>query len=135
MTSHYPQYSCKVQLYRPNKHSYDTLVTSSSFRSLQCKNILKDFVVNEKAAKIQQQEKSRSLSNFAEKNARAIPFPHHIDQRDISALHRPQNKRPGSNRFLLRTPSFCMQIDLSPLYISKFQNLKLYPLEWTFGLQ
>ena len=63
--------SFKIQLYRPNKHSYDTLVTTSS---LQCKNILKNFVVNEKTAKIQQQEKSRSLSTFAEKHARASPF-------------------------------------------------------------
>ena len=53
--------SFKIQLYRPNKHLYDTLVTTSS---LQCKNILKNFVVDEKTAKIQQQEKSRSLSTL-----------------------------------------------------------------------
>ena len=38
----------KIQLYRPNKHSYDTPATTSS---LQCKNILKNFVVNEKQRK------------------------------------------------------------------------------------
>jgi hypothetical protein len=70
--------------YRSNKHSYDILVTTLS---LQCKKILKNFVVNEKTGKIQQQEKSRSLSTFAEKHARDI------DQRDISALHRPLYKR------------------------------------------
>ena len=74
--------SFKIQLYRPNKHSYDTLVTTSS---LQCKNILKNFVVNEKTAKIQQQEKSRSLSTFAEKHARASPFPHHTSISATSA--------------------------------------------------
>ena len=74
--------SFKIQLYRPNKHSYDTLVTTSS---LQCKNILKNFVVNEKTAKIQQQEKSRSLSTFAEKHARASPFPHHTSNSATSA--------------------------------------------------
>ena len=74
--------SFKIQLYRPNKHLYDTLVTTSS---LQCKNILKNFVVNEKTAKIQQQEKSRSLSTFAEKHARASPFPHHTSISATSA--------------------------------------------------
>ena len=74
--------SFKIQLYRPNKHSYDTLVTTSS---LQCKNILKNFVVNEKTAKIQQQEKSRSLSTFAEKHARASLFPHHTSISATSA--------------------------------------------------
>jgi hypothetical protein len=61
---------------------YDTLVTTSS---LQCKNILKNFVVNEKTAKIQQQEKSRSLSTFAKKHARASPFPHHTSISATSA--------------------------------------------------
>ena len=74
--------SFKIQLYRPNKHLYDTLVTTSS---LQCKNILKNFVVDEKTAKIQQQEKSRSLSTFAEKHARASPFPHHTSNSATSA--------------------------------------------------
>jgi hypothetical protein len=74
--------SFKIQLYRPNKHLYDTLVTTSS---LQCKNILKNFVVDEKTAKIQQQEKSRSLSTFAEKHARASPFPHHTSISATSA--------------------------------------------------
>ena len=77
-----PNISFKIQLYRPNKHLYDTLVTTSS---LQCKNILKNFVVNEKTAKIQQQEKSRSLSTFAEKHARASPFPHHTSISATSA--------------------------------------------------
>jgi hypothetical protein len=77
-----PNISFKIQLYRPNKHSYDTLGTTSS---LQCKNILKNFVVNEKTAKIQQQEKSRSLSTFAEKHARASPFPHHTSISATSA--------------------------------------------------
>jgi hypothetical protein len=63
--------SFKIQLYRPNKHSYDTLVTTSS---LQCKTILKNFVVNEKTAKIQQQEKSRSLSTFAESTLVPVLF-------------------------------------------------------------
>ena len=62
--------SFKIQLYRPNKHLYDTLVTTSS---LQCKNILKNFVVDEKTAKIQQQEKSRSLSfSYPEPFLRAV---------------------------------------------------------------
>ena len=74
--------SFKIQLYRPNKHLYDTLVTTSS---LQCKNILKNFVVNEKTAKIQQQEKSRSFPTFAEKHARASPFPHHTSISATSA--------------------------------------------------
>jgi hypothetical protein len=74
--------SFKIRLYRPNKHLYDTLVTTSS---LQCKNILKNFVVDEKTAKIQQQEKSRSLSTFAEKHARASPFPHHTSISATSA--------------------------------------------------
>jgi hypothetical protein len=77
-----PNISFKIQLYRPNKHSYNTLGTTSS---LQCKNILKNFVVNEKTAKIQQQEKSRSLSTFAEKHARASPFPHHTSISATSA--------------------------------------------------
>ena len=77
-----PNISFKIQLYRPNKHSYDTLGTTSS---LQCKNILKNFVVNGKTAKIQQQEKSRSLSTFAEKHARASPFPHHTSISATSA--------------------------------------------------
>ena len=90
--------SFKIQLYRPNKHSYDTLVTTSS---LQCKNILKNSVVNEKTAKIQQQEKSRSLSTFAEKHARASPFPHHTSISATSARftahNRPLYKRPANN--------------------------------------
>jgi hypothetical protein len=49
------------------------------------KNILKNFVVNEKIAKIQQQEKSRSLSTFAEKHARASLFPHHTSISATSA--------------------------------------------------
>ena len=77
-----PNISFKIQLYRPNKHSYNTLGTTSS---IQCKNILKNFVVNEKTAKIQQQEKSRSLSTFAEKHARASPFPHHTSISATSA--------------------------------------------------
>jgi hypothetical protein len=52
---------------------------------LQCKNILKNFVVNEKTAKIQQQEKSRSLSTFVEKHARASPFLHHTSISATSA--------------------------------------------------
>ena len=75
--------SFKIQLYRPNKHLYDTLVTTSS---LQCKNILNNFVVDEKTAKIQQQEKSRSLSTFAEKHARASPF--RITHRTAQSFHK-----------------------------------------------
>jgi hypothetical protein len=44
-----------------------------------------EFRSNEKTAKIQQQEKSRSLSTFAEKHARASPFPHHTSISATSA--------------------------------------------------
>jgi hypothetical protein len=74
--------SFKIQPYRPNKHSYDTPVTTSS---LQCKNILKNFVVHKITAKKQQQHKSRPLSTFAEKHARASPFPHHTSISATSA--------------------------------------------------
>jgi hypothetical protein len=62
--------SFKIQLYRPNKHSYDTLVTTSS---LQC-NILVNFCW-----------KACLCQSFSAS---------HIDQPDISAFHRPLYKRP-----------------------------------------
>ena len=71
-----PNISFKIQLYRPNKHSYNTLGTTSS---LQCKNILKNFVVNEKTAKIQQQEKSRSLSTFAHSRTQSPSYARSTD--------------------------------------------------------
>jgi hypothetical protein len=83
----------KIQLYRPNKHSYDTPATTSS---LKCKNILKNFVVNEK------QRKYTLLVNFCQKACSCqSTSASHIDQRDIRAFQRPLYKGYGGEGILL----------------------------------
>jgi hypothetical protein len=67
-TSHYPQYFFQNSTIQA-KQAF--VRYTSYYFVVTVQNILKNFVVNEKTAKIQQQEKSRSLSTFAEKHARS----------------------------------------------------------------
>ena len=73
-----------------NKICLRLKIVSYYTSSLQVQKFFKNFAVNEKTAKVQQQKQLRSLSTVVEKHARASPFLHYTSlSANMSALIAP----------------------------------------------